>query len=543
MILHQPDIRGRLIMEIMQTDIIFITLSISILLYFTFNLFFSTSKTTTKTKLKLPPGPSTFGLIANFIWHRKTISELGPIVSNLHNKYGPIMTVYLGSQANVLIADNNLAYQALVQKGAVFGGRPDHGTLVKKIFPSSMSNKTIALSPYGPTWRVLRRNLIGMEGILYPSRLKSYSHIRKRVLDNLFANLNRESKHGQGVSVREHFRHAIFSFLFLLCFGDNIDESKIQEFEATQSRFSQVLPRLVKAYVLAQPLWKIVFKNIWNELQDVLLSIENLFGSFIRERKKIKQDKEEGRIKSAVSYIDTLLEVDVHDGNDEISNLDEADILSLCLEFINPGTDSTSTALQWIMANVVKYPGIQAKIFDEMNQVVEQGQEWINEDDLQKLPYLKAVILEGLRRHPPVNLVTMPHMVTEDVELDGYIIPKGTPVYFWIPNMGRDPNLWEDPIEFKPERFLLSDNDKNGRQNVFDITGSKEIKMMPFGIGRRICPGLGVAMQNLEYFVANLIWRFEWTPVNGENVDLSEKIGLTTDLKSPLRVCISQRLH
>ncbi|KAL5805501.1 hypothetical protein ACOSQ4_028234 [Xanthoceras sorbifolium] len=538
-------------MEIMQTDIIFITLSISLFVYFTFKLLFSSSsssKSTNKTKLKLPPGPSTFGLIANFIWHRKSISELGPIVSSLRNKYGPIMTVYLGSQPNVIIADNNLAYQALVQKGAVFGGRPE-ATLIKKIFPSRFSHKTVALSPYGGIWRVLRRNLVGTEGVLYPPRVKSYSHIRKRVLDNLVAQLNRDSKDGQGhVSVREPFRHAIFSFLFLLCFGDNFDENKIQEFETTQNRFSVVLIRVIKAYVLAQKLWKTVFKSIWSELDDVMKSIENLIGSFIQARKKIKQENEGGNntessSSSALSYIDTLLKLDVQDDNDKVNSLDEADMLSLCLEFVNPGTDSTSTALQWIMANVVKYSKVQAKIFAEMNQVMEQGQEWIKDDDLQKMPYLKAVIVESMRRHPPVNLVTAPHMVTEDVEFAGYLIPKGTPVYFWIPDMGRDPNLWEDPMEFKPERFLLNDDDRNGRQNVFDITGNKEIKMMPFGAGRRICPGLGVAMQNLEYLVANLVWRFEWTPANGKNVDISEKIGLTTDLKNPLRACISPRVH
>ncbi|KAH7554466.1 hypothetical protein JRO89_XS12G0219600 [Xanthoceras sorbifolium] len=380
----------------MQTDTIFITISISLLVYFTYNLLFSSSsssKSTTKTKLKLPPGPSTFGLIANFIWHRKSISELGPIVSSLRNKYGPIMTVYLGSQPNVLIADNNLAYQALVKKGAVFGGRPEG---MKKIFPSRFSHKTVALSSYGGIWRVLRRNLVGTEGVLYPPRIKSYSHIRKRVLDNLVAQLIRDSKDGQGhVYVREPFRHAIISFLFLLCFGDNIDENKIQEFEATQKRFTVVSTRVIKAYVIAQKLWKTVFKSVWNEFEDVLKSIEILIGSFIQARKKMKQKNEVGNniesssssSSSALSYIDTLLELDVQDGNDKVNSLDEADILSLCLEFVNPGTDSILTALQWVMANVVKYSGVQANIFSEMNQVVEQGQEWIKENDLQKMPY------------------------------------------------------------------------------------------------------------------------------------------------------------
>ncbi|KAJ0099775.1 hypothetical protein Patl1_22008 [Pistacia atlantica] len=170
-----------------------------------------------------------------------------------------------------------------------------------------------------------------------------------------------------------------------------------------------------------------------------------------------------------------------------------------------------------------------------MRGVVEQGRKWIKEDDLQKLPYLKAVVLEGLRRHPPTYQAATPHAVTEDTELGGYLIPKGTTVNFLIADMGRDPNVWEDPVEFKPERFLFSHGDKS-----FDIRG-REIKMMPFGAGRRICPGLGFAILHLDYFVANLIWHFEWSAVDGEDIDLSEKIDITIKMKNPLRVHLSSR--
>ncbi|OMO62924.1 Cytochrome P450 [Corchorus olitorius] len=115
----------------------------------------------------------------------------------------------------------------------------------------------------------------------------------------------------------------------------------------------------------------------------------------------------------------------------------------------------------------------------------------VKEDDLPKIPYLKAVILEGLRKHP-LGPFLMPHAVTHDVDFNGYMVPRnGT--------MGLDPNVWENPMEFKPERFLID-------EKAFDISGNKEIKMMPFGAGRRrICPGHVLAMLHLEYFVANLV--------------------------------------
>ncbi|KAL0381977.1 UNVERIFIED_CONTAM: cytochrome [Sesamum calycinum] len=151
------------------------------------------------------------------------------------------------------------------------------------------------------------------------------------------------------------------------------------------------------------------------------------------------------------------------------------------------------------------------------------------------MPYLKAVVLEALRRHPPGHFV-LPHKVTQDVELDGYIIPKNALVNFMVADMGWDPKVWEDPMEFKPERFLDSSGDG------FDITGNREIKMMPFGAGRRICPGYALALLHLEYFVANLIWYFKWTPLEGDEIDLSEKQEFTTVMKNPLRACISPRM-
>ena len=142
-------------------------------------------------------------------------------------------------------------------------------------------------------------------------------------------------------------------------------------------------------------------------------------------------------------------------------------------------TDATSTALQWIMANLVKHPHIQAKLFQEINGVIGEGKE--------------KVILEGLRRHPAYFVAY--HSVTQDLTFKGYVIPKKGSINFMISHMNCNPKIWEDPMEFKPERFFNSKGNNGDDQEVFDfdITGSREIKMMTFGAGRRICPGYGLA--------------------------------------------------
>ncbi|KAE9464597.1 hypothetical protein C3L33_03494, partial [Rhododendron williamsianum] len=129
-----------------------------------------------------------------------------------------------------------------------------------------------------------------------------------------------------------------------------------------------------------------------------------------------------------------------------------------------------------------------------------------------------------------------------DVELEGYLVPKDALVNFLVADIGCNPKVWDEPLVFKPERFFINTSSGNGEAaDLFDITGSREIKMMPFGEGRRICPAIGLALLHLELFVANLVWYFEWKTVGGNTVDLSEKQEFITVMKYPLRAHISPR--
>ncbi|KAJ6910203.1 hypothetical protein NC652_021018 [Populus alba x Populus x berolinensis] len=284
---------------------------------------------------------------------------------------------------------------------------------------------------------------------------------------------------------------------------------------------------------------RIVLRRRWEEFYQLRKCQQDVSIPLIRARKNL-QEEERKRMETqhhhVASYVDTLLGLELPDEN---KKLNEVEIANLCSEFLNAGTDTTTTALEWIMANLVKYPKIQDKLFTEIKGVVGDGdREEVSESDLKRLPYLKAVILEGLRRHPPARLLA-PHAAREDVVLNNeYLIPETAAINFLVAEMGWDPTAWEDPLAFKPERFL---NHDNGIGREFDITGSREIKMMPFGAGRRICPGYQLAMLHLEYYVANLIWKFEWKAVDGDDVDLSEKAERLMVMKTPLQVHLSPR--
>ncbi|XP_031109727.1 cytochrome P450 89A2-like [Ipomoea triloba] len=481
-----------------------------------------------KPNKRLPPGPFTVPLIENIPWLRRSFN-LEPILRDLKAKYGPIITHRPGARPEIFIANHSLAHQALVQNGAVFSDRPRSVPVIRLL---SSNQRNISSAAYGPTWRLLRRNLTSE--ILHPSRIKSYSNARQWVLGVLVRKLQNDSSES-GVKVIDHFQYAMFCLLVLMCFGEKLEEQQIRQIEES-------LRKIVLCYSRFNILnsWptigKVLFWNRWKELKELARDRENTLTPFIKARIEAKEraigerKNEDDSALFGLAYVDTPIKLELPE---EKRKLSYGEMATLCGEFLNAGTDTTSTALQWIMANLVKHPSIQAKLYEEILGVIETPEEeGVKEEDLQRMPYLKAVVLEGLRRHPPVHFL-QPHLVTEEVELEGYVIPKNSVINFAVAELGRDPTVWEDPMEFKPERFLSGE--------ALDLSGNREIKMMPFGAGRRICPGLALSVLHLEYFVANLVWFLEWKGVEGDDVDLAEKLVFSTVMKHPLRAHLYPR--
>ncbi|CAO2827598.1 unnamed protein product [Amaranthus hypochondriacus] len=488
-----------------------------------------------KSKSKLPPGPRGFGIISRLQWLGTSTTELEAVLRKLSVKFGPIINLPFGRNPMIFVCDRSLAHEALVHNGAVFADRPK-SLPTAKIMNRNQHNITSA--SYGPDWRLFRRNLTAQ--ILHPSKAKDFSHARKWALDILIDRLRVSSgvDHLDAIKVMDHFRFSMFCLLVFMCFGDKMDESQIKDIEAIQVRILTTFNRFA-ILNLWPSLTRFFLRSRWNELFDMKKYQEGLLIPIIRSRKNLQEeakipDHQKNR-RLVNCYVDSLLALEIPEG-DAKRKLTEEQLVSFCSEFLNAGTDTTSTALQWIMANLVKYPKIQAKLFEEIRGVIGEEVEEVGEDELSKMPFLKGIVLEGLRRHPPAHFV-LPHTVTHETKLGGYTVPKDAVVNFLVSNMNMDPEVWEDPMDFKPERFLSAD----GILEEFDITGSREIKMMPFGAGRRICPGLSLAMLHLEYYVANLVWNFEWKEVVGNEVDMSEKQEFTTVMKNPLHAHIYPR--
>ncbi|GJN27516.1 hypothetical protein PR202_gb15546 [Eleusine coracana subsp. coracana] len=240
------------------------------------------------------------------------------------------------------------------------------------------------------------------------------------------------------------------------------------------------------------------------------------------------------------SYVASLLSLRIQGDDDRA--VTDGEIVSLISEFLGAGTESTADALEWTMANLVKHPQVQQKLRAEVVSCPSADRIIIEEPDLSCMPYLKAVVLESLRRHPPVSFVVR-HVEADQAAkafgVSSLLLPgsSGVTVKFLIDDIGRDPAVWSDPMAFIPERFM-----PGGEGEAADLTCTRDLKMMPFGAGRRICPGIALAILYVEYFVANMVREFEWREVDGQEVDLAESPGfLFTTMKHPLRGCLVPR--
>lgn len=186
------------------------------------------------------------------------------------------------------------------------------------------------------------------------------------------------------------------------------------------------------------------------------------------------------------------------------------------------GTDTIYIAIEWAMAELIALPSVMRKAQKEVRDVLGSRQV-VTEEDLKKMKFLKAVIKEALRMHPPVP-VLVPREAMQDTKLHDFVIPKGTRLFINIWTISRDPKYWEKPEEFWPERFLNCDVDFKG----------KDFEFTPFGSGRRACPGIYFATHTIECVLVKLLLTFDWEVPNEnkkEVLDMTESSGINAHKK------------
>ncbi|XP_016567381.2 geraniol 8-hydroxylase isoform X1 [Capsicum annuum] len=460
---------------------------------------------------KLPPGPSPWPIIGS-------LHLLGakPHVSlaSLAKIYGPIMSLKLGQINTVVISSSTIAKQVLKNQDQAFSTR----FILDAVQAHNYCKFSIAWLPLDPQWRMLRRIL--NTTLLSSNRLDANQHLRSQKVKELIAYCEKCSQEGEameiGQAVFKTNLNLLSNTLFSKDLADPFSDSKIELKDVICSIMAEIgKPNLVDYFPI---LGKIDLQGIRRRMLIHFGKLSKFSDDLINER---LEEKKRGDFERS-DVLEALLSITEKDPRD----MDHTRIKYMLLDLFAAGIDPTTTTLEWAMAEVLKNPEIMKKVQVELAEIIEKELP-IEEADVSQLPFLQCIIKETLRMHPSAPLL-LPRTVEQDVELCDYIIPKSSQVLINVWAIGRDSTFWEDPLVFKPERFLSLDLDIQGQN----------FEMIPFGDGRRMCPGLPLALRMLSVMLGSLLNSFNWkleADIEPEELDMEEKFGITLAKARPLR--------
>ncbi|CAN6438960.1 unnamed protein product [Victoria cruziana] len=471
---------------------------------------------------RLPPGPPGLPVFGNmFQLGSQARSHQG--LAKLAAKYGPLMTLRLGCMRTVVVSSSAAAREMFKVHDSSLAGRTLYEAM--KVDVAEKNHGSIITAQYGASWRLLRR-LCSRE-FFTNSKLNAMKTIRNNCMDDMVGFIRDESDRGKkDVEVAKFVFFMNFNLLGNLMFSRNLvnPKSKIgNEFYGHAAKIMELVAEPNLADFL--PIFKhFDLQRIRRRMHYYTQKAFEITAGFTRERIQAGKSKEE-REKGNDDFLDVLLNFKGGNG-DEPARFSSENINALALEMFIAGTDTTTSVVEWALAEILHNPHIMKKLQEELAGVAGPDRS-VEEADLESLPYLRAVVKETLRLHPPLPLM-VPHRAMESCTMMGYEIPKDTQVLVNTWAIGRDPETWEDPHCFKPERFLDSAVDYKGQH----------FEYLPFGSGRRMCPGMPLAHRLLPLTLATLLLSFDWVlpeGVTAGTIDMREKLGITLRRATPLR--------
>ncbi|MBA0611507.1 hypothetical protein Godav_012190 [Gossypium davidsonii] len=270
------------------------------------------------------------------------------------------------------------------------------------------------------------------------------------------------------------------------------------------------------------PIANLDLQGIRRRVAILFRKMMDLFDKMVDDRMELRRMND---YISTDDFLDILLQLS-HQGNSE--KLDRNLIKHLILvDLVVGAIETTTSTLEWAMAELLQNPKVLQEARGELKQIIGEGN-LVEESNITCLPYLQAIVKETMRLHPSFPLL-LPRKAEADIEIHSFVIPKGTQLLINAWAIGRDPKFWEEPDLFRPERFIRSEMDVKGR----------DFGLIPFGGGRRICPGLPLAIRMLHLMLGGLIHSFDWKLENNitpESLDMKDKYGLFLQKAQPLRI-------
>ncbi|EFJ14295.1 hypothetical protein SELMODRAFT_120910 [Selaginella moellendorffii] len=474
-------------------------------------------------KVRLPPGPRGLPLIG----HLHLLSTLPHrSLQKLSQAHGPLMHLRFGTVPVIVASSPAMAKEVLKTHDLAFASRPY--LLVGEYAAYNFHN--IGLAPYGDHWKMMRK-LCSTE-LFTAKRIDSFSWVRVEELSGMVSGLLAKSASKEVVQIKSFLTDFTFNVMTRILmdrafFGPAGADSqgKAREFRGIVEEILQVAGSFnVSEYIPS------AFKWIdWNIPRFKRLHArQDRFLQEIIDEHKVGHDA----LAKPRDFIDILLSYFNH--GDSRTDLDN--IKAVLSDLLPGGTDTSITTVEWILAELLRNPLALKKAQDELDTVVGKDR-MVNESDFPKLHYLHAIIKETFRLHPPIALL-VPHMSRYECKVAGYDVPKGATTLVNVYAIGRDPTVWEDPTRFSPERFL------EGAGKGMDVRG-QDFELLPFGSGRRSCPGLQLGLKTVELALSNLVHGFDWSFPNGgggKDASMDEAFGLVNWMATPLRAVVAPRL-
>ncbi|GLU14239.1 hypothetical protein SLE2022_308210 [Rubroshorea leprosula] len=474
-------------------------------------------------KLNLPPGPKPWPIIGN-------LNLMGPLphrsVQELSQKYGPIMQLWFGSFPVVVGSSVEMAKAFLKTHDLNFSDRPK--IAAGKYLTYNSSN--ITWSQYGPYWRQARRMFL-ME-IFSAKRLESFEYIRREEMNFLLKLLYKLS--GKPIMLKEPFANLTLNVISRTVFGKKYAGETGNNEIVTPHEFREMIDELF----LLSGVLDIGDSIPWLGFLDLQGHVKRMKALSRKIDWFLEHllDEHNARRKGVEDYVakdivDVLLEL-AEDPTLDVK-IERNGVKALILDLMAGGTETSTTTVEWAISELLKNPELFEKATEELDRVIGKDR-WVEEKDIINLPYIISIAKETMRLHPVVPML-VPRLSREDCQIAGYDIPKGTRILLSVWSIGRDPSVWNKPDEFCPDRFI---------GKAIDVKGH-DYELLPFGSGRRMCPGYALGIKLIQLSLANLLHGFSWKlppTMTKDDLNMEEIFGLSTPKKVPLQAVVEPRL-
>ncbi|KAJ4713225.1 Cytochrome P450 [Melia azedarach] len=468
----------------------------------------------TRTAIPGPSGLPFLGLIFAFtgsLTHR----VLAKMAQSLKAK--PLMAFSVGFTRFVISSNPDTAKEIL--NSSAFADRP-----VKESAYELLFHRAMGFAPFGEYWRNLRR--ISATHLFSPKRIGTFGKFRENIGLKMVNEIRNLMEKNGSVEVRKVLHFGSLNNVMMSVFGKSYEFGENHHGDVDKDDGHELESLVREGYELLGIFnWSDHFPVLsWLDLQGVRKRCRKLvikvtaFVTEIIKEHKLRKLKNIRVSDDESDFVDVLLELE------EENKFTDSDMIAVLWEMIFRGTDTVAILLEWILARMVMHPDIQAKAQTEIDTIVGSTR-LVSDSDLPNLPFLRAIIKETLRMHPPGPLLSWARLAIHDTQIGQHLVPAGTTAMVNMWAIAHDEGVWPEANEFMPERFLNED---------VAILGSN-LRLAPFGSGRRVCPGKAMGLATVELWLAQLLQSFKWVPSDG-GIDLSECLKLSLEMKNSL-VC------